>query len=118
MRSKYGNVKVELDGYKFDSKLEADRYKELRLLQSKNLISDLEVHPKFPLRAGRSDVQVAVYVGDFAYLSHGVGPEPKYVLEDCKGRKTAVYQLKKKMVKACYGIEIQEVTKCVTKLKR
>jgi len=31
------------------------------------------------------------------------------VYEDAKGFKTPIYRLKKKLVKACMGIEIQEI---------
>lgn len=40
--NKYHNKKVVIDGVTFDSKLEATRYTELKLLERKGLIKDLD----------------------------------------------------------------------------
>jgi len=47
---------------------------------------------------------VTTYVADFRYKNK----EGKEVVEDVKGFKTAIYRLKKKLVKAYYGISILE----------
>ena len=49
---KYGNKKVTVDGIKFDSKREANRYRELELMRRGGLIKNLEIHPKFTLMDG------------------------------------------------------------------
>ena len=38
--AKYHNKKVMIDGHNFDSKLEAQRYTELKLMQKQGLIKD------------------------------------------------------------------------------
>ena len=48
-------------------------------------------------------VHVAVYVADFTYVRDG-----ERITEDVKGAITPVYRLKKKLMKACHGIEILE----------
>ena len=100
-RSKYGNKKVELDGYKFDSIKEKNRYVELMLMQKVGEISALEVHLSFDLPV--NSVLIAKYVSDFTYYREG-----NYCVEDAKGFKTPVYRLKKKLMKAIYRIEILE----------
>ena len=45
--SKYNAVKTEVDGVVFDSKLEAKRYSELKMLLRSGIISELELQKKF-----------------------------------------------------------------------
>ena len=47
--NKYSNKKVTIDGFKFDSKKEAKRYSELKLLLRANKITDLILQPKYLL---------------------------------------------------------------------
>jgi hypothetical protein len=103
-RSKYGNRKVERDGYKFDSIAEANHYVDLKLRLDAGDITDLELQPVFPLVV--NGVIVAQYRADFSYVdADGV----RHV-EDVKGVRTSTYRLKAKMVRAIYGIEIEEVS--------
>jgi hypothetical protein len=102
-----------VDGIVFASKAEARRYAELRLLEKAKEIYDLELQPKFPIyvtRPGhttsRSDKPVTTYIADFRYRR---GPRGILTIEDVKGMKTPVYRLKKKLVEAQYGIQIQEI---------
>lgn len=108
-RSKYGAVKTTVDGVTFDSKAEARRYGELKILQAAGeILGSLILQPVFILWVKRGDgreVSVGKYVGDFQYEA----PDGTIVVEDVKGVKTPVYRLKKKMVEAHYGIKIREV---------
>ena len=61
--AKYAAVPTVVDGYRFDSKAEARRYSELRLLVLAKEITELQVHPRIPLVV--SGVHVADYIGDF-----------------------------------------------------
>lgn len=100
---KYHNQRVKCDGVTFDSKKEFHRYGQLKWLEQAGQIHLLRVHPRFPLRV--KHVMVCTYVADFAYVTL---PEGVNVVEDVKGLKTPVYQLKKKLMQACLGITIQE----------
>lgn len=106
-RAKYGNKKTVVDGITFDSKAEAKRYVELRTLALAHQITRLECQAKFPIFVdgpfGR--VKVCDYVADFFYITRAGAS----VVEDVKGFKTPVYNLKKKLLKAATGIEIQEI---------
>lgn len=46
-KNKYSNKITLVDGIKFDSKAEAKRYKELKLMEQAGLIKSLVLQPKF-----------------------------------------------------------------------
>lgn len=92
-----------MGGIEFDSKREANRYSELKLLERAGLISDLVLQPEYYLKVG--DVLVCKYVADFRYVDRQTGRE---IVEDTKGVRTDVYKLKKKLMLAVHGIEILE----------
>jgi Protein of unknown function (DUF1064) len=111
--NKYHAIATVHDGIRFDSRKEARRYTELRLLEQAGQIHGLERQPVFPLltthHRGGEVIQVGVYKADFRYRA---GPTGVLVIEDVKSpatRKTAVYRLKKKMVESAYGITVTEV---------
>lgn len=108
---KYRNVPTVVDNIRFDSKAEARRYGELKLLERVGEISRLELQPKFGLTVG--GIHVCDYVGDFQYLDKKAGA---WVTEDVKSSatKTPVYRIKKKLVKALYGVDIREVGSKIT----
>lgn len=101
MRNKYRAIKTVVDGVKFDSKKEAARYQELKLLEKAGEIMYLTLQPRFDLIV--NGVKCGFYKADFQYLTVG-----KTVVEDVKGMKTPVYNLKKKLIKAIYGFDIFE----------
>jgi hypothetical protein len=105
-RLKYRNVPTVVDGIRFASKKEAKRYGELKLMEKGGEIYDLEGQPVYPLFV--SGHKVGKYVGDFRYTRR-IDGEVDEIIEDVKGVKTPVYRLKKKLVKAIYGIDITEV---------
>lgn len=114
-RSKYGvgpRHLRQVDGYTFDSIAEKRRYQELRLQEQAGGISELRVHPCWPLVV--NGVPVGEYEADFSYRElrsadlecHG---EPPLVVEDVKGVRTAVFRLKKALMLALHGIDVEEV---------
>jgi Protein of unknown function (DUF1064) len=111
--TKYRNVKTEVDGITFDSKLEAHRYTELKLMQMAGQIRKLEWQRPFSLNV--NDIHVCDYVADFVYQRvERVAPDAEAwqrVVEDAKGVRTAVYAIKKKLMRACLGIDIIEIRK-------
>jgi hypothetical protein len=105
---KYGNRKVSVNGIKFDSIREAQRYSDLLLLQRAGEISDLRIQVPFELVPKQKDSKGHVireirYIADFVYIEKG-----KCIVEDAKGFKTKEYQLKKKLMKYFHNIEIKE----------
>lgn len=114
--SKYGNRKTEVDGILFDSKKEAERWGELKLLLRAGEIKELKRQVKYCIiptiegDGGKAVQKATYYVCDFQYYEK-VGSGWKLVVEDVKSvaTKTAVYLLKKKLMRWRYGIEIKEV---------
>lgn len=104
VRNKYNAVKTVIDDIKFDSKKEAARYCELKLLVRSGQISELVLQVRYNFFL--NNINIAFYKADFCYLDHKTG---ETIVEDVKGYKTAIYRLKKKMMKAFYNIEIKEI---------
>lgn len=99
---KYRNTPIVIDNIRFDSKAEAKRYGELKLLERSGEISNLILQPRYPLYC--NGVKVCTYVADFEYISADAA-----TTEDVKGVKTPVYRLKAKMFAAEYGYEVTEI---------
>jgi len=108
--SKYHSSKTYVDGIKFDSKREAERYGELKLLEKSGAITDLKLQVRFELYPKHvcegAIVPASHYIADFVYTDTRTG---KQIVEDAKGKRTDVYKRKKKQMRQRYGIEIQEV---------
>lgn len=109
--TKYNNQKITVDGQKFDSKKEASRYRELRLLEKAGEIKDLRTQVKFKLIPAQRDEATGKvierecsYKADFVYEEDG-----KTVVEDVKGFLTKEYIIKRKLMLWRYGIRIREV---------
>ena len=107
MANKYHAVKTIVDGITFDSKREAQRYEELRLLEKAGEISELIVHPRYELeKADRMMCLRAInYIGDFQYRE-----DNHLVCEDVKGVQTAVFKMKANLFHRYYkDIELRIV---------
>lgn len=100
-RSKYGNVRTEVDGIKFHSKKEAARYLILKDEVANGSISDLRLQVPYKLMVDGK--LICKYLADFVYIKDGIE-----IVEDVKGRITPVYSLKKKMMKLILGVDILE----------
>jgi hypothetical protein len=92
-KNKYGAIKTVVDGITFHSKKEAERYKQLALLESTGKIDNLRLQPRIPLMV--NGVKIGHYVGDFQYVHQGT-----QILEDVKSiaTRTPVYKIKKKIL--------------------
>lgn len=102
-KSKYKAVKTEINGIKFDSKKEARRYKELKILEKADEIKSLELQPRFLLQEkfkyNGKTIRKIEYIADFRYIDE----KGNTVVEDVKGMKTEVYKIKKKIFLKKYG---------------
>jgi len=101
-RNKYGAKKTLLDGMMFDSMAEAKRWSELALLQKAGEIKNLKRQVVYECVVNGQ--LVTKYRADFVYDRAG-----QTVTEDVKGmpRETALFRLKKKLMFACFGIEVE-----------
>lgn len=116
-KSKYLNVKTEVDDIVFDSKKESQRYLVLKRMQSIGEINKLVCQKTYPLLCDALVINGEVvkldkpmmrsYIADFVYTDKN-GNE---IVEDVKSnmtRKLKEYRLKKKLMKLVYGITIFE----------
>lgn len=107
-KSKYRANKCVVDDIKFDSEKEASRYTELKLLEKAGVITDLKLQVPFVLQdafeINGEKIKAIKYIADFTYYENG-----KLVIEDVKGVKTPVYNMKKKMFMYKYKQYIREV---------
>jgi hypothetical protein len=98
-RSKYNNKKVIVDGIKFDSILESKYYILLKDLESKGLVSNIELQPVFILQEKFTDSSIVShrridYKSDFRYRDEVVN---ETIVVDCKGLQTDVFRIKEKL---------------------
>lgn len=104
--NKYGAIKTEVDGIKFDSRAEANRYKELKLMLAAGVIRNLKLQPGFTLQEGfryKGKKMIAIkYKADFMYIEADSGLK---VVEDVKGMQTPVFKIKHKLFLYKYGNE-------------
>ena len=103
---KYGNKKTTVDNFTFDSKKEAARYGDLKLMEKAGEISQLRLQPRYELQGGydtfllkngvksKKKIRKIEYVADFEYYSGKYGG---IVVEDVKGFETAIFKLKQKI---------------------
>lgn len=109
-KSKYRNIRCEVDGEKFDSKAEAEFWLELKQRERLGEIRDLRRQVPFPLlcpaELGTVHLEVARYIADFVWTDGTTG---RQVVADKKGHRTREYLLKRKWMALQYGIEILEV---------
>lgn len=87
----------------FDSGREAERYYELRLLERAGKISGLRRQVPYVLIPAQKGERACKYIADFVYMENG-----EEIVEDCKGYRTEVYRLKRKMMLYIHGIKIRE----------
>lgn len=116
MTSKYKNKKTVVNGITFDSQKEAERFRQLLLMQQAGEIIGLRLQPEFTLQeafttARGERVRAIKYRADFAYnriVKVGAEIRLEPVVEDVKGYRTKDYELKKKFL-AGKGIEVTEI---------
>ena len=116
MYRKYHNKKTVADGIKFDSKLEAKRYGQLKLMERAGVIRDLELQPEYELipsfRKNGKTWRRTVYKADFRYI---LCEDDKIIIEDVKGSTvviTDVFRLKQKLFEYRYPeLSIKIVTR-------
>ena len=102
--------KVALDGMEFDSRREANRYAELKLLQRAGEISDLRTQVRYTLIPGQrkpsgGTEHAVTYTADFVYRDKS-GRE---IVEDAKGVRTQQYIIRRKLMLYVHGLEVIEV---------
>jgi hypothetical protein len=121
--TKYYNKKVKTsDGLVHDSKREARRWVELKLLERAGQIKDLQRQVKFVLipaqyepgiigkrggvKQGKLIERECSYIADFVYTDTNT---EKMVVEDTKGFRTKDFIIKRKLMLYVHKIQIKEI---------
>jgi hypothetical protein len=109
--SKYKARKTSVDNIMFDSQLEANFYKTLKLQKRIGEVTDFTLQPTYVLqegfKRGKRAVKPITYKADFLVTY----PDGQQKIIDCKGVKTEVYRIKKKLFEYKYpDLEIVEVS--------
>lgn len=108
-RSKYGNRKVVVDGEKFDSKREAKRWSELRLLERAGEISLLgrqvpyELARSVKIHGERRARPALRFTADFRYFDRKLD---RIVVEDSKGFADTAFRIRQHLMKSVHGIDV------------
>lgn len=110
MYQKYHAQKTIVDGIKFDSKHEAERWCELKLMERGKVITGLNRQVKFELMPsqkidGKVVERPCTYIADFTYTDK----DGRFVVEDAKGMRIEPYITKRKMMLFYKGIRVHEV---------
>lgn len=112
---KYGNKKVRYNGIVFDSRKEANRYAELKLLERAGKIAELQLQKEYVLIPAQYRIvngkkkcieKSCKYKADFDYYDC---EKRENVCEDTKGFKTKDYIIKRKLMLYVHGIRIVEI---------
>jgi hypothetical protein len=109
--AKYRNVKVEIDGMKFDSKREAARWGQLQLLERAGHIRGLrrqqryELAPSVKFEGSKRAKPALVLIADFDYWEGD-----RKIVEDVKGVITTAFTIKRHLLKSVWGLDVR-VTK-------
>lgn len=106
-QSKYKNVEVIVDGIKFKSIWESERYKILKAAEASGKISNLRLQVRYRIEINR--VKICDYIADFVYndlTRVDIFGNAIEVVEDAKGFETPYFKLKKKLMRAVHGIDI------------
>lgn len=99
LRHKFNAKPTIVDDHKFGSKKEAKRYRELKTLKESGEVLFFLLQTRFDLPGS------VIYRCDFlVFWTNG-----EVTIEDVKGMKTDVYEIKRKILEATYPITITEI---------
>lgn len=101
-KNKYNNLLTEFNGVKYHSRLEA-RYAALLSLREKaKEVEGVKRQERFPLEVNGQ--KIGTYIADFSFFDK-VKKVNRVV--DVKGVETDVFKMKKKLMKAVHGIDVE-----------
>lgn len=98
-RNKFGAIKTEINGVKYDSKKESRRAADLALLERAGQIADLRRQVRFELVPATATERPVFYLADFVYYEIS---NKRWIVEDVKSpatRAVPAYVIKRKLMK-------------------
>ena len=100
VNSKYNNRRVVWQGLQFDSQKELDDYKRLKLQEAAGEVRAVIRQVSFPLQGSTRRIRV-----DFVIVEN----DGRIRWMDSKGFVTSEWELKQKLVRDAYGLEIETI---------
>ena len=105
--AKYKNEKANIDGYSFDSKVEAKYYEKLKVDKAKGTILNFELQPQYVLMPKFTNsfgkkIQSIIYKADFVIYEL----DNTQTVIDIKGFATPESLMKKKMYQHIYSDQL------------
>ena len=76
----------------------------IKSLERAGRVRNLELQVRFALEVNGQ--KICTYIADFRYEKENANGNWETIIEDAKGVETPEFKLKKKLMKACLGIEI------------
>ncbi|NYV64632.1 DUF1064 domain-containing protein [Bacillus sp. Gen3] len=108
--SKYKAKKTQIDGYYFDSKIEARYYEQLKWLKANKQIKSFKLQPRYLLQDAFSKngkkYRKIEYIADFE-VKHLDGT---IEVIDVKGMETEAFKIKRKLFERNYLYKLSLVT--------
>jgi hypothetical protein len=101
--NKFGAKTTVFDGITFDSKREAEVYRDLKLLERSGRVSGFERQRKFDLIVNGKII--GTYRADFAFIDHD--QDGRFRVVDVKGVVTRDFKRVQKIIKAIYNIDVE-----------
>jgi hypothetical protein len=102
--NKYRAIPTTMGGYKFASHKEAEYCMGLKHLERAGEIRDLQFQVPFEILINNQ--LICKYIADATYFEVS---DNSYHVIDVKGYRTKEFRLKKKLMKAVFGIIVEEV---------
>jgi len=103
-RSKYGAKKVTIDGIRFDSIAESRFYSTLKLREQAGEVYEVQMQTPYALTVNGQ--LVCTYKPDFCFYDATL---KRQRVVDVKGVQTKDFIIKKKLMRAVHGIEVEIV---------
>lgn len=101
-KNKYNNLLTEYNGVKYHSRLEAKYAALLDIRQKAKEVENIKRQERFPLEVNGE--KIGTYVADFSFFDK-VKKVNRVV--DIKGVETDLFKIKKKLMKAVHGIDVE-----------
>ena len=102
--SKYRHKKTTVDGIKFDIKREAQFYSSLKQLERAGQVYEVELQRPYALTVNGQ--LVCTYRADFAFYN---AIQKRNRVVDVKGVATKDFNIKRKLMRAIYGIDVEVI---------
>lgn len=104
--NKYHAKRITVDGRTYDSQAEARYGEQLLLLERARKVGGVERQRPFHVLGPKGEL-VCTYNADFCFWDH---EQDRFRVIDVKGVETPVFRLKRKLLRAFLGIDVELVS--------